>query len=262
MMRSLNTSATGMIAQQINLDVIANNLANVNTTGFKHQRAEFQDLMYQTVQAAGAITGPDQRTPTALQIGLGTRNSSTSGDFAQGATLVTSNPTDLMITGDGFFRVRRPDESIAFTRDGSFKIDAAGDLVNTDGYAVDPAINVPREATTVTVSPSGDVQYTLPNNPETQSAGKIMVATFANPAGLTRVGQNLYLASAASGTENSVEPGTAGSGKIQGGALEASNVQIVEEMVRMIQAQRAYEINSKAIQTSDEMLNTMNSLKR
>ncbi len=261
MMRSLNTSATGKVAQQMNLDVIANNLANVNTTAFKHQRAEFQDLMYQTVQAAGSFSGDNQKTPTAIQLGLGTRNSATSGDFTQGAALQTGNPTDMMIVGQGFFRVLKPDGSTAYTRDGSFKRDDTGLLVNSDGYPLQPPITVPPEATVVSISPDGTVQATLPGeNP--QIIDKITIATFSNPAGLTRIGQNLYAASAASGAENVVNAGAGGAGDISAGYLEGSNVQIVEEMVRMIQAQRAYEINSKAIQTSDEMLNTMNGLKR
>lgn len=262
MMRSLNTSATGMVAQQTNLDVIANNLANVNTTAFKHQRAEFQDLMYQTVQAAGSFAGDNQKTPTAIQLGLGTRNSSTSADFAQGAALQTGTPTDMMIIGEGFFRVLRPDGTTGYTRDGSFKRDDTGLLVNADGYPLQPPITVPPEATVVSISPDGTVQATIPGQNEPQTIDKITLATFSNPAGLTRVGQNLYAASAASGEENVVNANSAGAGEIRAGYLEGSNVQIVEEMVRMIQAQRAYEINSKAIQTSDEMLNTMNGLKR
>ena len=262
MMRSLNTSATGMVAQQMNLDVIANNLANVNTTAFKHQRAEFQDLMYQTVVAAGAFSGENQKTPTALQIGLGARNSATMGDFAQGAAQNTNNPLDMMVIGDGFFSVLKPDGSTAYTRDGSFKLDDQGLLVNSDGYPVQPPVNIPRGSSVVSVSQDGTVTAVLPGASEPTKIEQITLATFANPAGLTRVGQNLYQASAASGTANVGAAGTDGAGQIDAGYLEGSNVQIVEEMVRMIQAQRAYEINSKAIQTSDEMLNTMNGLKR
>ena len=260
MMRSLNTSATGMVAQQLNLDVIANNLANVNTTAFKHQRAEFQDLMYQTVQAAGSFAGADQKTPQALQIGLGTRNSATSADFKQGAAMQTGQPTDLAIQGEGFFRVRLPNGSIGYTRDGSFTRNAEGALVNSSGNVLEPSFSIPPEAV-VSISEDGTVQATVPGQ-EPQDLAKITLTTFPNAAGLTRLGGNLYQASAASGEGTDREPGVDGAGSILPGHLEGSNVQIVEEMVRMIQAQRAYEINSKAIQTSDEMLNTMNGLKR
>lgn len=262
MMRSLNTSATGMVAQQLNLDVIANNLANVNTTAFKHQRAEFQDLMYQTVQAAGSLSGEGQKTPQALQIGLGTRNSGTTGDFKQGAMQQTGNPYDLTVTGEGFFRVKRPDGTIAYTRDGAFKRNGEGNLANSDGFTLDPVISIPDGVQVVSIAADGSVQAKVGGEDDPRDVGKIQIATFINPEGLNRVGQNLYEASAASGPENTVTPGADGSGQIASGFLEGSNVQIVEEMVRMIQAQRAYEINSKAIQTSDEMLNTMNGLKR
>ena len=261
-MRSLNTSATGMIAQQLNLDVIANNLANVNTTAFKHQRAEFQDLMYQTVQAAGSFASDTQKTPQGLQIGLGTRNSATSSDFSQGAVLNTGKPTDMMIMGEGFFRVKRPDGGTAYTRDGSFSRDDTGLLVSSDGYPLDPPISIPDKTTVVSIGADGTVQANVAGESTPQVLGKVQVATFVNPAGLTRLGQNLYQESAASGSETIATPGLEGTGTISAGHLEGSNVQIVEEMVRMIQAQRAYEINSKAIQTSDEMLNTMNGLKR
>lgn len=262
MMRSLNTAATGMAAQQTNLDVIANNLANVNTTGFKHQRAEFQDLMYQTVQTAGSTTGPNLKTPTGLQYGLGARNSATAGDFTQGAAENTSNPTDLMINGAGFFRVLRPDGTVGYTRDGSFKRDETGLLVTANGYPLDPPITIPPNATSVSISADGSVSATIPGQSDPQTLPPITLATFANPAGLTRTGENLYQATAASGTEVTGQPGQNGAGPVTSGYLEGSNVQIVEEMVRMIQAQRAYEINSKAIQTSDEMLSTLNGLKR
>lgn len=262
MLRSLNTSATGMVAQQLNLDVIANNLANVNTTGFKHQRAEFQDLIYQTIQAAGISTGQNFTTPQGIQYGLGSVNSATANDFTQGAALNTGNPLDVMIVGQGFFRVLKPDGSFAFTRDGSFKPDSNGLVVNSNGYPLVPNVTVPPGSSELTVAPDGTIQARLPGNAAPQRLEQITLAVFPNAAGLTRTGQNLWAESAASGQPNVVQPGVDGAGNIMAGFLEGSNVSVVDEMVRMISAQRAYEINSKAIQTSDDMLNVLNQLKR
>jgi flagellar basal-body rod protein FlgG len=252
-----------MVAQQYNLDVIANNLANVNTTGFKQQRAEFQDLMYQTFRTSGATTGANSRQPVSLQIGLGTQFSSTGTNFNQGPMQSTGNPLDVAITGDGFLRVLRPDGTVGYTRDGSLKRDQTGLLVTSDGYPLEPAVTIPPGATGITIAPNGKISAILPGNPEAQELpGGLEITSFANPAGLQRVGQNLYVKGAASGEAVDGTPGEEGRGEIRQYMLEGSNVQVVEEMVRMITAQRAYEINSKAIQTSDDMLSTINNLKR
>jgi flagellar basal-body rod protein FlgG len=262
MMRSLNTAGTGMVAQQYNLDVIANNLANVNTTAFKQQRAEFQDLMYQTFRASGASSGGSAILPQATQVGLGAKFVGNAANFAPGPQQPTGNPTDLAINGEGFFQVERPNGEIFFTRDGSFKRDANGLLVNNDGYPIVPNVTIPASATAITITANGTVNAIIAGAEDSQVIGNIQLAMFTNPAGLTRAGQNLYRASAASGAAVLVTPGEQGSGEVQSSFLEGSNVQIVEEMVRMILAQRAYEINSKAIQTADEMLSILNNLKR
>lgn len=250
-----------MVAQQMNLDTIANNLANVNTTGFKSQRAEFQDLMYQTYRASGA-TSQGAEQPVAMQIGLGSQFASTSSSFTQGAVVTTGEPLNMMILGDGFFKIQMPDGSTAYTRDGSFKLDANGAVVTSNGYKVLPEITIEAGTTAITVAPDGTVSGKPKNANDPEELGKITISLFANPDGLTRIGQNLYTAGGASGDPEEVTPGTAGGGPIQSGAVEGSNVQVVEEMVRMITAQRAYEINSKAIQTADDMLAQLNQLKR
>jgi flagellar basal-body rod protein FlgG len=262
MTRSLNTAGTGMVAQQFNLDTIANNLANVNTTSFKQQRAEFTDLFYQTFRASGANSGQTARQPTPLQIGLGSKFSATSTNFSGGPLQATGNPFDLAINGDGFFQVEMPNGRLGYTRDGSFKRDVNGLVVTSDGYPLQPAITVPSGAVAISVSESGVVSAILPGQNEPQEIGTITLAMFANPSGLTRIGQNLFEAGGASGEAQTVNPNEEGAGKLQSGFLEGSNVQVVEEMVRMIMAQRAYEINSKAITTADEMLSILNNLKR
>ncbi len=263
MMRALNTAATGMVAQQVNLDVIANNLANVNTNAFKSQRAEFQDLMYQTFQASGAASGGSSTFPQSSQVGLGARFSASGTSFAQGSLNSTGNPLDIAINGDGFFKVILPSGDTAYTRDGSLKIDSNGAVVTSAGYKLDPAITVPSGAQALTISPDGAVSAILATGGNTPtSLGNIALAVFTNPGGLNRMGQNLYIAGGASGSATSVAPGTQGSGQLQQSFLEGSNVQTVDEMVKMISAQRAYEINSKAITTADEMLMTLNNLKR
>lgn len=259
---ALTTAGSGMVAQQYNLDVIANNLANVNTNGYKGQRAQFQDLMYQTWRASGASNGGRTAAPEALQIGLGAKFASSTLLNAQGALQSTGAPLDLAIQGDGFFKVTLADGSAAYTRDGSFKRDSAGLVVTSDGYKLDPEITIPVGATQVSVSASGDISAILPGNSVPVSLGTITLSSFPNPAGLTRLGQNLYQEGGASGPATPGNPGTNGLGQIASGYLEGSNVQVVEEMVHMISAQRAYEINSKAIQTADDMLNVANQLKR
>lgn len=262
MLRTLTTAGTGMVAQQTNLDTIANNLANVNTTAYKSLRAEFQDLMYQTVRASGAPNAGGVTQPVAFQVGLGSKFSSNSINFGIGALQSTGNALDVAIAGEGFFVVQRPDGSNAYTRDGSFKQDSSGLLVTSDGFHVSPEITIPAGATAVSVSGSGVVSAILPGANEPQQLGQLTIAAFPNPSGLTRVGQNLFMEGGNSGSPQVVNPGEAGTGTIQGGFLEASNVNVVEEMVRMITAQRAYEINSRAITTADEMLQVVNQLKR
>lgn len=262
MMRSLNTAATGMAAQQQNLDTIANNLANVNTTGFKAQRAEFQDLMYQNIRVSGGSSGGSAKQPLAMQIGLGTQFAATGSNFAEGALQATGKPLDLAVAGDGFFKVELPNGTTAYTRDGSFKINASGELVTNDGYALQPNITVPAGATSVTISQNGTISAKVPGQDDPQDLGTIKLTVFPNPAGLTRIGQNLYTGGGSSGDPAEKNPGEDGAGQLQSGFLEGSNVEIVVEMVRMISAQRAYEINSKAIQTADDMLGMLNNLKR
>ncbi|MBN8690285.1 MAG: flagellar basal-body rod protein FlgG [Armatimonadetes bacterium] len=262
MMRALITAGTGMVAQQTNLDVISNNLSNINTVAFKGMRAEFQDLMYQSLKPSGAETSGTVRLPGGIQVGLGTRYAGNSVNFSQGGLQATGNPYELAITGEGFFAVELPDGSTGYTRDGSFKRDADGTLVTSDGYKLIPNMSVPANATSFSVSANGNVSVQLPGQDQPQLLGTITLTTFPNPAGLTRLGQNIYQAGGASGDPQTGNPGENGAGSIQGGFVEGSNVSIVEEMIRMITAQRAYEINSKAIQTADDMLSILNQLKR
>jgi len=251
-----------MVAQQHNLDVIANNLANVNTTGFKTQRAEFQDVMYQTFRASGATVSQGTQIPQSTQVGLGSIFIANSTNFNQGALQNTGNPLDLAVNGEGFFQVERPDGSIAYTRDGSFKRDSNGLVVTNDGYPLIPNITIPAEAKAITISPNGQFSVVLEGQDTPQSIGTLQLYLFPNPGGLTRLGQNLYQSGGASGDAIAANPGSGGAGLVQSGMVEGSNVTIVDEMVRMILAQRAYEVNSKAIQTADEMLGVLNQLKR
>ena len=252
-----------MVAQQSNLDVIANNLANVNTTGFKTQRAEFQDLMYQTVGTAGVSASGSSASPASQQVGLGASFTGTDTNFGEGSMNSTGNPLDVAINGNGFFRVLMPNGVFGYTRDGSFKVDSQGQLVSSDGYPVDPAISIPTDATSYSVSSSGVVSITQPKSSDSIALDPpINVATFPNPGAMERIGQNLYSSNKAAGAEQIGKPGENGSGTLSAGYLEGSNVQVVQEMVNMIMAQRAYEINSKAIQTSDQMLSTASNLVR
>ncbi len=261
MIRSLSTAGSGMIAQQFNLDVIANNLANVNTTGFKQQRAEFEDLMYQGFKAAGASLGNGVSQPEAQQIGLGVKYAGNATSFGPGPAQQTGNPLNMVINGEGFFQVTKGGDTV-YTRDGSFRTDSTGLVVTTDGYPLVPQITLPQGYQQLAISSSGVVTAVLPGGNDAQELGNVQLAVFGNPAGLSRIGNNLYAASGGSGQAQVLAPGTDHAGEIQSGFLEGSNVQIVEEMVRMILAQRAYEINSKAIQTADDMLGVLNSLKR
>jgi len=251
-----------MTAQQLNTDVIANNLANVNTTGFKRGRADFQDLLYQTIRPAGTSNAAGAQIPVGIQVGHGTRPVAIQKMFAQGDYQETGNPLDLVIEGDGFFQVMMPDGGIAYTRAGSFKHDAQGRLVTSDGFMMKDQITIPQDALDVTITSDGAVQVVLPGQTEQQQLGVIELARFANPAGLSSVGRNLYVPTAGSGTAITGTPGLNGLGTIVQRSLEMSNVKVVEEMVNLIVAQRAYEINSKAIQTADEMLGLANNLRR
>ena len=252
MMRALSTAATGMKAQQLNVDTIANNLANVNTPSFKKTRVRFQDLMYQDLRPAGdpARLGP----PSELAIGHGTRLAATERRFSQGATEQTDNPLNLLIEGDGFFQVRRADGSIGYTRDGSFFVSAEGALVNTDGLYLEPQIFLPDDIRQLVVSPDGLVAATFADGGAPEELAQVELARFLNPAGLQSTGRNVFGPTVASGDPILGTPGVDGFGTVLSGFLEGSNVEVVEEMVSLITAQRAYEINSKSIKTADEML--------
>jgi len=261
MMRSLWTAASGMVAQQMNIDVTSNNLANVNTIGFKKSRAEFEDLMYQTLKIAGAETANGQRTPTGMQIGMGVRPVSVHKMFSQGDYENTGNPLDLAIEGDGFFRVTTADDEDAYTRAGAFKLDEDGLLVTANGHALQPEFNVPPETQNIVVSEDGHLAA-LNKQGEELAAMDIPLYTFANPPGLNSIGRNLFLPTEASGDAVEGVPGEENVGTIGQGFLEMSNVELVDEMVNMIVGQRAYEVNSKAVSTSDQMLQTANNMKR
>ena len=260
MMRSLWISKTGMEAQQTQLDTISNNLANVSTNGYKRSHAVFEDLMYQNLRQAGAASSEQTQLPTGLQMGLGTRAVATSRNFSQGSLQQSSNTFDLAIQGNGFFQIQLPDGTTGYTRDGSLQVSATGQLVTNDGYTVQPGITIPATAQSVTIGKDGSVSVVLPGATAPTVAGQIQLANFVNPAGLEPKGQNLYGETAASGTPNAGVPGLNGLGTVQQGFVETSNVNVVEELVQMIQTQRAYELNSKAIQTSDQMLQKLASL--
>lgn len=260
MMRSLWTAGTGMVAQQANIDTISNNMANVNTPGFKKSRSDFQDLMYQTMKAQGASTSNDTQSPTGLQVGHGVRQVATQKIYTQGNFQHTGNTLDMVIEGDGFFQIAMPNGDIAYTRDGSFKRDSEGRMVSSDGYLLEPQIVIPQDATDLVISTDGIVTAKTPAGNE--EIGQIELVRFVNPAGLESLGRNLLKETPASGAPVINTPGEEGTGTIIQNYLEMSNVQVVEEMVNMIVAQRAYEINSKAITTSDEMLGQVANLKR
>ena len=263
MMRALWSAASGMKGQQTNMDVISNNIANVNTYGGKKVRAEFQDLIYQTLRDAGAQSGQDNQYPTGLQIGLGTRVAATQRVITQGPLQTTENPTDVGIQGEGYFRVTLPDGTTGYTRDGSFKLDSQRRLVTSDGYLLADGITFNENSPVDSIVIAGDGQVSeTPAGGTQQNVGRIMLARFVNPAGLTAIGKNLFIVSEASGQPIEGNPGEDGAGTLTQGTLEMSNVQIVEEMVNMIVSQRAYESNSKAITTSDSMLEIANGLKR
>lgn len=257
MIRSLWISKTGLDAQQTQLDVVSNNLANVGTTGFKRARVAFEDLLYQNVRQAGANSSQQTQLPTGLQIGTGVKPVATPRMFTQGNLQNTGNSFDMAINGQGFFQVALPDGTTAYTRDGSFHTDSAGQLVTNSGFALSPAITIPANAQSVTIAQDGTVSATIPGQAAAQTIGTIQLANFTNPGGLEARGQNLFAETAASGTPSTNAPGSNGAGLLQQGYLETSNVNVVEELVSMIQTQRAYELNSKAIQTSDQMLSRL-----
>ncbi len=262
MLRALFTSATGLAAQQLNLDVVANNLANASTTGFKRSRAEFQDLVYQELRQPGSQTGTNSVLPTGSQVGLGVTAGTTSASFTQGTIQNTGNDYDIAIKGDGFFKVLLPDGTNAYTRTGSLAIDGTGKLVTSEGYAVQPEVIIPPDKTNVSISADGQVSVTRPGQAAPQAVGQLSLTKFVNPSGLRALGGNLFGPSAASGQATDGNPGTQGLGTLLHKSVEASNVDIVEEMVRMVILQRAYDTNSKVIQAADEMLSTTNSIKR
>jgi flagellar basal-body rod protein FlgG len=260
MIRSLWISKTGLDAQQTQMDVISNNLANVGTTGFKRSRAVFEDLLYQTMRQPGAQSSQQTQLPSGLQIGTGVRAVATEKIFTQGNLQQTGNGKDVAISGAGFFQVMMPDGSAAYTRDGSFQVDNQGQLVTASGYVVQPAITVPADAQSFTIARDGVVSVTQPGSPLPVQIGTLQLSTFVNPAGLESKGENLFVETTASGTANTNTPGTNGAGLLTQFYVETSNVNVVEEMVNMIQTQRAYEINSKAITTSDQMLQRLSQL--
>jgi flagellar basal-body rod protein FlgG len=261
MLKSLNTAATGMAAQQTNMDVIANNIANSSTNGFKKSRVEFEDLMYQTQKEPGAVTGMNAVSPNGVQVGLGVRTAAIQKDFANGSAVITKNPLDLEVEGSGFFQVMTPDGEVAYTRDGSFKKDPNGRVIDKNGNLLQPEITIPPNVSGIEVAPSGEVRTIVGMGDTPQQIGQIDLTTFVNPAGLKAVGKNLFMQSPASGQPVQSRPGLNGTGYLAQGQLETSNVNIVDEMVNMITAQRAYETNSKVIQASDQMLQSVNNLK-
>jgi len=254
MMRSLRSAASGMIAQQTRIDTIAHNMANVGTTGFRRSRAEFQDLIYQQVQAPGGRTADGGTRPTGIQIGQGTRTVSTELMHTQGSLQQTGNPLDLAIEGDGFLQVTRPGGEVAYTRAGNLKLDQDGRLVTVDGMPIEPAVIVPQDATSVTIGADGTISVTQPGSGETMELGQLQIARFANPGGLQAMGRSMFRPTTASGQPLVVQPGQDGAGTLAQGFLEGSNVEVVNEMIDLISSQRAYEINQRVIQASDEML--------
>ncbi|MDR7308556.1 flagellar basal-body rod protein FlgG [Rhodoferax saidenbachensis] len=260
MINSLWISKTGMEAQQMQLDVISNNLANVSTNGFKKAHAVFEDLMYQNLRQVGSNSSEQSTLPTGLQVGLGVRTVATSRTFSQGNLQQTNNNLDVAIQGNGFFQVTMPDGTTGYTRDGAFQLDNQGRVVTSSGLLVQGGITVPANATNLSIAQDGTVSATVPGTTTPQTVGTITTASFINPAGLEPKGQNVYQETAASGQPNAGVPGSNGLGAVMQGFVETSNVNVVQELVTMIQTQRAYEMNSKAIQTSDQMLQKLGQL--
>jgi flagellar basal-body rod protein FlgG len=263
MMRALYSAASGMTAQQLNVDNIANNLANANTAGYKSRQAQFQDLMYQSMVTPGASAGQQTTVPTGLQVGLGVRTSSNEIIFSQGNFQQTNNPMDLVIQGKGFFQIKLPSGEVAYTRAGSFHTDQSGNFVDSNGNQLQPTVTIPADAQTLTIANDGTVSYSLPNQTASQVAGQIQLANFQNPAGLNSLGQSLYAPTDASGQPVTGNPGGAeGIGTVLQGYTEQSNVSVVNEFINLIAAQRTYEANSKVVKASDEMYQDVNNLKQ
>jgi flagellar basal-body rod protein FlgG len=262
MIRALYTAASGMDAQQTNIDNVAHNLANVNTNGFKKSRVEFEDLVYQQVKAPGSPNTSSTESPLGLEIGLGTHAVATARDFAAGNLETTNGPLDLAVEGAGFFQITMPDGSLAYTRAGAFHLNQDGQVVTAEGYQLQPAITIPKDATSITISKQGVVSVSVAGQNAPQQVGTIELAIFQNPAGLQALGSNFYKVTTASGEPTTTTPGLEGAGTLAQGMLEQSNVSIVEEMINMILGQRAYEANSKVVRTSDEMLQDVNNLGR
>jgi flagellar basal-body rod protein FlgG len=263
MIRALYSAASGMRAQELNVDNIANNLANANTVGYKTRRAQFQDLMYQSVLQPGTASGQQTVVPTGMQLGLGTRTTSNEIIFTQGAFSQTDNPMDVVIQGSGFFQILQPSGELAYTRCGQFQLDKNGNIVTSSGYALQPQITIPPDALQVTIASDGTVSYTLPNQTAAQQAGQLQLASFQNPAGLNSMGGGLYTPTDASGDPTLGTPGgQEGLGSLLQGYIEQSNVSIVDEFVNLIEAQRGYEANSKVVSAADQMYQQVNSLSR
>lgn len=263
MIRALFSAASGMTAQQLNVDNIAHNLANANTIGYKVRRAQFQDLLYQNLVTPGASAGQQTVVPTGLQLGLGTRAASNEILFSQGNFSATENPLDVVVQGRGFFQVRLPSGEIAYTRAGSFHLDRDGNLVTADGDPIEPQITIPPDAQAISIAPDGTVSFTQPGQTAIQLAGQIQLANFQNPAGLNSIGRNLFLPTDASGDPTVGNPGgQEGIGTLLQGYLEQSNVSVVEEFINLIVSQRAYEANSKVVKAADDMYQQINNLTR
>lgn len=262
MMRALWSAATGMKAQQLNVDTISNNLSNVNTTGFKKNRVDFQDLIYQRMRAAGSPTTQGAELPIGIMVGHGVREIATPKIFTQGALQETGNELDIAIQGDGFFQIVLPDGTLAYTRDGSFKQDSTGRLLTSNGFALEPEIVIPQDATSIQISQDGTVSVTIAGQVQPQEVGQITLARFINPAGLEAIGSNLFVQTGASGDPLLGTPGLEGFGILTQGFLEQSNVQVVEEIINLIVAQRAYEANARSVTTADQMLQEANNLRR
>jgi flagellar basal-body rod protein FlgG len=260
-MRSLSIASTGMLAQQTNVDVISNNIANMNTTGFKRQRAEFQDLLYEQIERPGTATGGEYRAPAGIQIGAGVKTGGVYRIQQQGALQQTDNRYDVAVTGRGYFQITLPSGDTAYTRDGSFGVSDQGELVTQDGFPVQPGINIPQGALDVTISKTGEVQVITAGDPQPQTVGQLELATFMNDAGLEAKGDNLFLETAASGQPTVANPGEPGFGTLSQGFIEGSNVNAVAEITALITAQRAYEMNSRVVKTADEMLSTTSQLR-
>ncbi|SFV75793.1 Flagellar basal-body rod protein FlgG [hydrothermal vent metagenome] len=262
MIQSLYTASTGMMAMQNQIDTTANNISNVNTIGFKKSRAEFADLMYQVMKYAGTATSDTTKSPTGIEVGLGTRATAVNKIFSEGALKQTDNQLDIAITGQGFFKLELPDGTEVYSRNGAFKVDANGTLVNSDGYKLVPEVVIPSDATNISIGTDGTVTVVQPGQAQATQVGQIATTNFINPAGLHSLGDNLYVETDSSGQPVDGTPGVEGFGVLRQGFVEQSNVELVVELTDLITGQRAYDSNSKVITTSDEMLQTANNLKR